>query len=103
MWGPSLIGFGEYHYVYASGREGDAGAAGFSPRKAATTVYLPNGVAAYTDALEKLGSHTTGQVCLYLKNLDDVDLGVLEEIVRDSYGIVSADGFAQHGHDGAAG
>lgn len=102
MWGPSLIGFGEYHYVYESGREGDAGAAGFSPRKAATTVYLPDGVAAHTDALAKLGPHTTGQVCLYLKNLDDVDLDVLEEIVRDSYRVVSADGFGQYGHGGAS-
>lgn len=96
MWGPSIIGFGEYHYTYASGRSGDAGAAGFSPRTASTTVYLPDGVAEYADELSRLGEHSTGLVCLYLKNLDAVDLGVLESIVRSSYERVSAPGFGQH-------
>ena len=85
MWGPSIIGFGEYHYKYATGREGDAPAAGFSPRKAATTIYLPDGVGAYPEQLERLGEHTTGVGCLYLKDLHKVDLGVLEAIVDESY------------------
>ena len=85
MWGPSIIGFGTYHYKYASGREGDAPAAGFSPRKPATTIYLPDGVGAYPDQLARLGEHTTGVGCLYLKDLDKIDLGVLEEIIDSSY------------------
>ena len=89
LWG-TIIGFGQYHYRYESGREGDAGAAGFAPRKAATVVYLPDGVGAHAEALARLGPHTTGLVCLYLKNLDDVDLGVLEEIVAASYRNVTA-------------
>jgi len=90
MWGPTIVGFGHYHYAYESGREGDAGAAGFSPRKAATTIYLPDGVGGYADELERLGDHTTGVVCLYLKNLDRVDLAVLESIIDQSYRRVSA-------------
>ncbi|KQY47858.1 DUF1801 domain-containing protein [Cellulomonas sp. Root137] len=93
MWGPTLVGFGSYHYRYASGREGDAGAAGFSPRKAATTVYLPDGVDAHSDLLATLGPHTVGVSCVYIKDLDTVDLGVLEEVVRRSYATVSAETF----------
>jgi len=85
LWGPSIVGFGSYHYRYASGREGDTAAAGFSPRKAATTVYLMDGVDAHTDLLARLGPHTVGKGCLYLKDLDAVDLAVLEEVVRRSY------------------
>ena len=85
MWGPSIIGFGEYHYKYASGREGDAPAAGFAPRKAATTVYLPDGVSAYPEQLARLGDHSTGVGCLYLKDLGKIDLGVLEQIIDSSY------------------
>jgi hypothetical protein len=97
MWGPSIIGFGAYHYVYASGRSGDAGAAGFSPRKAATTIYLPDGVEAYAADLERLGEHSTGVGCLYLKNLEAVDLSVLESILVRSYERASAEGFGQVG------
>jgi hypothetical protein len=95
MWGPTIIGFGRYHYEYASGREGDAAAAGFSPRKAASTVYLPDGVGAYADELGRLGEHTTSVGCLYLKHLDRVDLGVLESIVAQSYRRVTAGTFGQ--------
>jgi hypothetical protein len=95
MWGPSIIGFGSYHYRYATGREGDAAAAGFSPRKASTTVYLADGFDAHADLLAELGPHTTGRSCLYLKDLDAVDVGVLEEILRRSWATVSAPGFAQ--------
>jgi hypothetical protein len=90
LWGPSIVGFGTYHYKYASGREGDAPAAAFSPRKPATTIYLPDGVGTYPDQLARLGEHTTGVGCLYLKDLDKVDLGVLEEIVDTSYRTASS-------------
>ena len=100
MWGSSIVGFGEYHYKYASGREGDAPAAAFSPRKAASTVYLADGIGAHEQALAGLGPHTTGVGCLYLKDLDDVDLSVLEAIVRDSYRAVTAGTFLQRARDG---
>ncbi|MEA5118843.1 MAG: DUF1801 domain-containing protein [Propionicimonas sp.] len=83
MYGASIVGFGEYHYRYASGREGHAPAAGFSPRKAATVVYLNGGVLDDAD-LARLGPHTTGVGCLYLKDLAKVDLAVLEEILARS-------------------
>ena len=89
MWG-SIIGFGQYHYQYATGREGDAGAAGFAPARAATTIYLPDGIAPHEDKLRDLGPHTTGVVCLYIKKLDDIDLGVLESIIAESYRSVTA-------------
>ena len=85
MWGPSIIGFGRHHYAYPSGREGDQPAAAFSPRKAATTVYLMGGADERGELLGRLGPHTLGKGCLYLKRLDAVDLGALEELVRRSY------------------
>lgn len=85
MWGLSIVGFGAYHYAYSSGREGDMAAVSFSPRKAATTVYLMGGVGEQTELLERLGPHTTGKGCLYLKRLDGVDLAVLEEMVHRSF------------------
>ena len=90
MWGPTIIGFGTYHYRYPSGREGDMAAAGFSPRKPATTIYFPDGVEAHADLLATLGTHTLGKACLYIKDLDAVDLAVLEELVRRSYATVTA-------------
>jgi nucleoid DNA-binding protein len=90
MWGTSIVGFGTYHYRYESGREGDAPAAGFSPRKAALTVYLADGVGAHAELLERLGVHSVGVGCLYIKDLERVDLGVLETIVAKSYGTVTA-------------
>lgn len=95
MWGPTIIGFGTYHYEYASGRSGDAAGAGFSPRKAATTVYFPDGFARRGEILDRLGPHTIGAACLYLKDLDAVDMAVLEEMVRDSYATVTAGTFGQ--------
>ncbi|UZN05055.1 DUF1801 domain-containing protein [Cellulomonas sp. S1-8] len=85
VWGGGIVGFGRYHYRYASGREGDAAAAGFSPRKAQLTVYFPLGFDGLDDQLARLGPHTTSASCLYLKRLDAVDLDVLEEMVRTSY------------------
>ena len=84
MWA-TIVGFGRYHYRYASGREGDAPAAGFAPRKAATTVYVMDGVDAYSDLLDRLGPHTTGVGCIYIKDLEKVDLDALEAIVGRSY------------------
>jgi hypothetical protein len=83
MWGPSIIGFGSYHYTYESGREGDAPMAGFSPRKAATVIY-GLGLGDYEALLAKLGKHTTGKGCLYIKRLADVDKKVLEALVLKS-------------------
>jgi hypothetical protein len=84
MWGPSIVGFGDYHYTYASGREGDWFLAGFSPRKQALTLYIVSGFEGYDALLERLGPHKTGKSCLYVKRLADVDGAVLEELVRRS-------------------
>jgi hypothetical protein len=86
MWGASIIGFGSYHYRYASGREGDWPAVGLSPRKQNLTVYVSEGFDGYADLLGRLGKHSTGKSCLYIRRLSDVDLGVLRELVRDGYG-----------------
>ena len=85
MWGPSMIGFGTVHYRYATGREGDTFAAGLSPRKAALTVYLADGFDGREELLARLGPHTTGRACLYLKRLDGVDPDVLRELIESSY------------------
>lgn len=95
MFGASIVGYGEYHYRYASGHEGDAAAAGFSPRKAATTVYLNDGLGAHEELLSRLGPHTTGVGCLYLRDLERNDLGVLEEIVRRSFATLTSGTFGQ--------
>ena len=84
MWGPSIIGFGTYHYVYESGREGDMPIAGFSPRKAATVLYSLIGYPGADALLAKLGKHTTGKGCLYIKKLADVDLKVLDALLTNS-------------------
>lgn len=84
MWGPSIVGFGSYHYRYESGREGDMPVIAFSPRKAANVLY---GLIAFPGAdalLAKLGKHTTGKGCLYIKKLADVDVKVLESLVVQS-------------------
>jgi hypothetical protein len=85
MWGSSIIGFGSYHYKYASGREGDAPRAGFSPRSAALTVYCMRGFAARRDLLSRLGPHKTSVCCLYIRRLDEVDLDVLRAIVERTF------------------
>lgn len=84
MWGDSIVGFGSYHYLYASGREGDFMEAGFAPRKRALTLYVVAGFADCADLLGRLGKHTTGKSCLYLKRLADVDQAVLRELVARS-------------------
>ena len=83
MWGPSIIGFGEYHYVYASGHEGDMCLAGFSPRKSALTLYFNAGLEErFAAQLKKLGKCKTSKGCLYIKKLADVDLAVLREMIE---------------------
>ena len=84
MWGASIVGFGSYHYRYASGREGDFMETGFSPRKRALTLYIMAGFSEYGELLAKLGKHTTGRSCLYIKRLADVDQDVLREMVAQS-------------------
>ena len=91
MWGPSIVGFGSYHYTYESGREGDAPLAGFSPRKAQMVVYLIGGYEErYPQELANLGPYKTGKACLYFKKLDDLDEDILRFLIRDSYDIVKA-------------
>lgn len=80
MWG-SIIGFGQYHYVYESGREGDAVRVGFSPRAQNLSIYIMPGYQDFDDELSRLGKHKKGKACLYIKRLSDVDMDVLEEII----------------------
>ncbi len=84
MWGSSIIGFGSYHYKYASGREGDWFVAGFSPRKQSLTLYIMSGFKHYGNLLGKLGKHKTGKGCLYINKLEDIDQSVLEELITES-------------------
>ena len=102
LWTGSVIGFGQYHYRYATGREGDAPAVGFSPRRAAMSIYLPDGVGRYDEELKELGPHTTGVSCLYIKDLDKIDITVLEAIVAQSYRTVTADTYTLRAREGAA-
>jgi len=85
MWGSSIVGFGSYHYKYESGREGDMILAGFSPRKQNLTLYNMSGFELYDDLIKKLGKHTTGKGCLYIKRLDDVDLPTLKSLIEESF------------------
>lgn len=84
MWGASIVGFGSYHYKYASGREGDWMATGFSPRKQNLTLYVMTGFGEQ-DLMKKLGKYKTGKSCLYLKKLSDVDEDVLRELITRSF------------------
>jgi hypothetical protein len=94
MWGPSIIGYGSYDYRYESGREGTWMRAGFSPRKAAMTIYLMGNYCDRQNEVDalfaRLGKHSTGKSCLYIKKLDDVDLAVLEALVAISWDIMNA-------------
>jgi len=84
MWGTSIVGFGNYHYVYESGREGDWFLTGFSPRKQNLTLYMMGGFNQFEDLMKKLGKHSTGKGCLYINKLEDVDTKVLKEIITKS-------------------
>jgi hypothetical protein len=82
MWGPSMVGYGSYHYTYDSGRSGDFLATGFSPRKANMSIYIMPGYADFSDILARLGKHKIGKSCLYVNKLADIDLNVLQDLVR---------------------
>lgn len=81
MWGPSIIGFGSYHYKYATGHEGDAPLTGFSPRKAKISLYFATGDTEREELLKELGKHTSGKACVYVNKLDDIDVKVLEQLI----------------------
>jgi len=84
MWGTSIVGYGKYHYQYASGREGEMCLTGFSPRAQNIAVYIMPGFELFKAELKKLGKHKIGKSCLYLKSLQDIDLGILEELISAS-------------------
>ena len=93
MWGDSIIGFGSYHYKYASGREGDTPVTGFSPRKQNLTIYIIMGFDGYDALMKKLGKYKTGKVCLYINKLEDVDMSVLKELIQRSVQRIQGAGF----------
>jgi hypothetical protein len=84
MWGPSIIGFGSYHYKYASGHEGDAPLAGFSPRKAKISLYFEPNEPKREELLKQFGKHTTGKACVYINKLADIDVDVLKTLIKES-------------------
>ena len=89
MWGESIVGFGTYHYKYASGREGDWMKIGFSPRKQAITLYIMSGFSEYESLLKKLGKYKTGKSCLYIKTLTDINQDILKELIKKSIDSIS--------------
>jgi hypothetical protein len=82
LWGPTMLGYGRYHYVYDSGREGDFLATGFAPRKTSLVVYIMPGYADFTEILADLGKHRLGKSCLYINKLADIDEAVLDRLIR---------------------
>jgi len=82
MWGPSIVGYGCYHYTYASGRQGDFPATGFSPRTSNLSIYIMPGYAQFGDLLIRLGKHKTGRSCLSVNKLADIDMGILADLIR---------------------
>jgi len=84
MWGPSIIGFGSYHYKYPTGHEGDFMLVGFSPRKAKISLYFATGDLKREELLERFGKHTTGKACVYINKVADIDVEVLKELIRQS-------------------
>lgn len=85
MWGPSIIGFGSYHYKYDSGREGDMLLTGFSPRKQNLSLYIMAGFSNYENLMQKLGKYKTGKSCLYIKRLSEINIDVLKELIKASF------------------
>jgi hypothetical protein len=83
MWGPNIIGFDSYHYLYESGREGDAPLVGFSPRAAALTIYLSGNFEKRDELLEELGKHKTEKGCVYVKKLEDINISTLEKMIAN--------------------
>ncbi len=90
LWGPSIIGFGRYHYKYDSGREGDSLRIGMSPRKGKTVLYIMGGFPQHESILSRIGKHKTGKACLYIKRLSDLDIGVLGELISASLAAMQA-------------
>lgn len=84
MWGPSIVGYGSYHYRYDSGREGDFLVTGYAPRKQNMAIYIMPGFKHFGDLMHRLGKHKTGKSCLYIKRLADVDEKVLEQLIREA-------------------
>ncbi|MEE9439973.1 MAG: DUF1801 domain-containing protein [Saprospiraceae bacterium] len=88
LWGPSIVGYGMYHYKYDSGRVGDMICAGFSPRKPKISLYIMGGINRYQSIFDRLGKYKTGKSCVYINKLTDIDLDVLEELVEVSYNYI---------------
>lgn len=89
MWGPSIIGFGNYHYKYASGHEGDAPILGFSPRKSAISLYVFSDTEKSRQLLTQLGKHKMGKACIYIKKLSDIQIPVLQQLCEESVAFIS--------------
>lgn len=85
MWGESIVGFGDYHYKYASGREGDFFRVGYAPRRQNLSIYIIAGFERYPDLMEKLGKYKTGKSCLYVNKLEDIDVNILSELIRRGF------------------
>lgn len=85
MWGPSIVGFGMYHYQYASGQQGDWPLVAFSPRAQSLTLYIMSGFKSYASLVKKLGQVKTGKSCLYIKRLEDIDKVALSQLIKDSF------------------
>jgi hypothetical protein len=90
MWGDSIIGFGSYHYIYESGREGDWPMVGFSPRKQNLTLYIMTGFARATEILSKIGKYKTGKSCFYINKLEDVDESLLRQLIKNSFELMKS-------------
>jgi len=90
MWGPSIIGYGSYHYKYASGHEGDSFVAGFAPRKTELVIYLVGNCDGHSELLAKLGKHRMGRACLYIKKLENVDMSILKKLITESTDAIRA-------------
>jgi len=90
MWGPSIIGFGSYHYKYESGHEGDAPLVGFSPRKAKISLYFAPGDSKREELLKEFGKHTTGKGCVYINKVADIDIAVLQALIKQSVQFLQA-------------
>lgn len=84
MWGDSIVGFGEYHYIYESGREGDSPLTGFSPRKQDLTIYIMSGFEHFQSLLSDIGKHKSSKVCIYIKKVEDINVDILKKIVNES-------------------
>lgn len=89
MWGTSIVGFGDYDYKYASGREGNWMRIGFSPRKHSLTLYIMNGFGKYDELMHKIGKHKTGTSCLYINRLSDIDIEILNKLIVESIGYMN--------------